>query len=203
MAAEAAPGSCSLRGISPWGRAGAVGSTGKVAEGEGWAGSCPFPGAPLCPAPRPVPTGGSPDGIPVAQPLSLPSPDPQFVKATTLRHEEPHQDKIYYFFREDNPDKSPEAPRNISRVAQLCKVPRGRGGPGARAAPGGTGDVPAPLGSARFGLAPVPPSLGGHSHVLRPRRGQNSPLRLAGVLRRPAVPDSSLGMGIWGVPAEP
>uniref|UniRef100_A0A8D2NBU4 Sema domain-containing protein n=1 Tax=Zonotrichia albicollis TaxID=44394 RepID=A0A8D2NBU4_ZONAL len=47
--------------------------------------------------------------------------NPQFVKATTLRHEEPHQDKIYYFFREDNPDKSPEAPRNISRVAQLCK----------------------------------------------------------------------------------
>lgn len=54
---------------------------------------------------------------------SLPFSDPQFVKATTLRHEEPHQDKIYYFFREDNPDKSPEAPRNISRVAQLCKVP--------------------------------------------------------------------------------
>ena len=55
---------------------------------------------------------------------SLPFSDPQFVKATTLRHEEPHQDKIYYFFREDNPDKSPEAPRNISRVAQLCKVPQ-------------------------------------------------------------------------------
>lgn len=53
----------------------------------------------------------------------FPFSDPQFVKATTLRHEEPHQDKIYYFFREDNPDKSPEAPRNISRVAQLCKVP--------------------------------------------------------------------------------
>jgi len=53
-------------------------------------------------------------------------PDPQFVKATTLRHEEPYQDKIYYFFREDNPDKSPEAPRNISRVAQLCKVPWGQ-----------------------------------------------------------------------------
>lgn len=53
----------------------------------------------------------------------LPLPDPQFVKATTLRHEDPYQDKIYYFFREDNPDKSPEAPRNISRVAQLCKVP--------------------------------------------------------------------------------
>ncbi|KFP83062.1 Semaphorin-7A, partial [Apaloderma vittatum] len=51
--------------------------------------------------------------------------DPQFVKATTLRHEEPHQDKIYYFFREDNPDKSPEAPRNISRVAQLCKEDKG------------------------------------------------------------------------------
>uniref|UniRef100_A0A8C9NL31 Semaphorin 7A (JohnMiltonHagen blood group) n=1 Tax=Serinus canaria TaxID=9135 RepID=A0A8C9NL31_SERCA len=51
--------------------------------------------------------------------------NPQFVKATTLRHEEPHQDKIYYFFREDNPDKSPEAPRNISRVAQLCKEDRG------------------------------------------------------------------------------
>ncbi|KFP04571.1 Semaphorin-7A, partial [Calypte anna] len=51
--------------------------------------------------------------------------DPQFVKATTLIHEEPHQDKIYYFFREDNPDKSPEAPRNISRVAQLCKEDKG------------------------------------------------------------------------------
>ncbi|XP_071424761.1 semaphorin-7A [Pithys albifrons albifrons] len=51
--------------------------------------------------------------------------NPQFVKATTLRHEEPHQDKIYYFFREDNPDKSPEAPRNISRVAQLCKEDQG------------------------------------------------------------------------------
>ena len=55
---------------------------------------------------------------------ALPVSDPQFVKATTLRHEEPHQDKIYYFFREDNPDKSPEAPRNISRVAQLCTVPQ-------------------------------------------------------------------------------
>lgn len=54
---------------------------------------------------------------------SLPFSDPQFVKATTLKHEESHQDKIYYFFREDNPDKSLEAPRNISRVAQLCKVP--------------------------------------------------------------------------------
>ncbi|XP_010160664.1 semaphorin-7A, partial [Antrostomus carolinensis] len=51
--------------------------------------------------------------------------NPQFVKATTLRHEEPYQDKIYYFFREDNPDKSPEAPRNISRVAQLCKEDKG------------------------------------------------------------------------------
>ncbi|NXE42132.1 SEM7A protein, partial [Ptilorrhoa leucosticta] len=68
-----------------------------------------------------------PGGTRVAQAevLSLPSPDPQFVKATTLRHEEPHQDKIYYFFREDNPDKSPEAPRNISRVAQLCKEDKG------------------------------------------------------------------------------
>ncbi|NXL90464.1 SEM7A protein, partial [Alectura lathami] len=51
--------------------------------------------------------------------------NPQFVKATTIRHREPHQDKIYYFFREDNPDKSPEAPRNISRVAQLCKKDKG------------------------------------------------------------------------------
>ncbi|XP_052527646.1 semaphorin-7A isoform X2 [Tympanuchus pallidicinctus] len=51
--------------------------------------------------------------------------NPQFVKATTLRHEDPYQDKIYYFFREDNPDKSPEAPRNISRVAQLCKEDKG------------------------------------------------------------------------------
>nr|XP_027322107.1 LOW QUALITY PROTEIN: semaphorin-7A [Anas platyrhynchos] len=51
--------------------------------------------------------------------------NPQFVKATTLKHEESHQDKIYYFFREDNPDKSLEAPRNISRVAQLCKEDKG------------------------------------------------------------------------------
>ncbi|XP_066860006.1 semaphorin-7A isoform X3 [Anser cygnoides] len=51
--------------------------------------------------------------------------NPQFVKATTLKHDESHQDKIYYFFREDNPDKSLEAPRNISRVAQLCKEDKG------------------------------------------------------------------------------
>uniref|UniRef100_A0A8C3ULQ8 Semaphorin 7A (John Milton Hagen blood group) n=1 Tax=Catharus ustulatus TaxID=91951 RepID=A0A8C3ULQ8_CATUS len=53
-----------------------------------------------------------------------------FVKANiffpihqSARGASPGQD--YYFFREDNPDKSPEAPRNISRVAQLCKEDKG------------------------------------------------------------------------------
>lgn len=87
---------------------------------------------------------------------SPPLPDPQFVKATTLRHEEPHQDKIYYFFREDNPDKSPEAPRNISRVAQLCKVP-GEQRVSAGEAHGWHTDAPALLVLPARDLAPLAP----------------------------------------------
>lgn len=54
-----------------------------------------------------------------------PSPaDPQFIKATIVHQDQAYDDKIYYFFREDNPDKNPEAPLNVSRVAQLCRVSR-------------------------------------------------------------------------------
>lgn len=48
--------------------------------------------------------------------------DPQFIKATIVHQDQAYDDKIYYFFREDNPDKNPEAPLNVSRVAQLCRV---------------------------------------------------------------------------------
>uniref|UniRef100_A0A8C3IJT4 Semaphorin 7A (JohnMiltonHagen blood group) n=1 Tax=Chrysemys picta bellii TaxID=8478 RepID=A0A8C3IJT4_CHRPI len=51
--------------------------------------------------------------------------NPTFVKATVIKQDERHDDKIYYFFREDNPDKSPEAPLKVSRVAQLCKGDKG------------------------------------------------------------------------------
>ncbi|XP_037767334.1 semaphorin-7A [Chelonia mydas] len=51
--------------------------------------------------------------------------NPKFVKATVIKQDERHDDKIYYFFQEDNPDKSPEAPLNVSRVAQLCKGDKG------------------------------------------------------------------------------
>uniref|UniRef100_A0A8C3RM96 Semaphorin 7A (John Milton Hagen blood group) n=1 Tax=Chelydra serpentina TaxID=8475 RepID=A0A8C3RM96_CHESE len=51
--------------------------------------------------------------------------NPKFVKATVIKQDELYNDKIYYFFREDNPDKSPEAPLNVSRVAQLCKGDKG------------------------------------------------------------------------------
>lgn len=51
--------------------------------------------------------------------------NPKFVKATVIKQDERHDDKIYYFFREDNPDKSPEAPLQVSRVAQLCKGDKG------------------------------------------------------------------------------
>uniref|UniRef100_A0A8C8SU43 Semaphorin 7A (John Milton Hagen blood group) n=1 Tax=Pelusios castaneus TaxID=367368 RepID=A0A8C8SU43_9SAUR len=50
--------------------------------------------------------------------------NPKFVKATVVKQDE-STEKIYYFFREDNPDKSPEAPLNVSRVAQLCKRDKG------------------------------------------------------------------------------
>lgn len=55
--------------------------------------------------------------------------DPQFIKATIVHQDQAYDDKIYYFFREDNPDKNPEAPLNVSRVAQLCRVGRGLSGP--------------------------------------------------------------------------
>ncbi|XP_036593168.1 semaphorin-7A [Trichosurus vulpecula] len=51
--------------------------------------------------------------------------NPQFIKATIINQDEAYDDKIYYFFRENNPDKNPEAPMNVSRVAQLCKGDRG------------------------------------------------------------------------------
>ncbi|XP_075391889.1 semaphorin-7A [Tenrec ecaudatus] len=51
--------------------------------------------------------------------------NPQFIKATIVHQDQAYNDKIYYFFREDNPDKNPEAPLNVSRVAQLCKGDQG------------------------------------------------------------------------------
>lgn len=50
--------------------------------------------------------------------------NPQFIKATIVHQDQAYDDKIYYFFREDNPDKNPEAPLNVSRVAQLCRGTR-------------------------------------------------------------------------------
>ncbi|XP_055984687.1 semaphorin-7A [Sorex fumeus] len=51
--------------------------------------------------------------------------NPQFIKATLVHQDAAYDDKIYYFFREDNPDKNPEAPLNVSRVAQLCRGDQG------------------------------------------------------------------------------
>ncbi|XP_054944089.1 semaphorin-7A isoform X2 [Physeter macrocephalus] len=51
--------------------------------------------------------------------------NPQFIKATIVHQDQAYDDKIYYFFREDNPDKNPEAPLNVSRVAQLCRGDQG------------------------------------------------------------------------------
>nr|KAF6487251.1 semaphorin 7A (John Milton Hagen blood group) [Rousettus aegyptiacus] len=51
--------------------------------------------------------------------------NPQFIKATIVHQDQAYNDKIYYFFREDNPDKNPEAPLNVSRVAQLCRGDQG------------------------------------------------------------------------------
>lgn len=66
------------------------------------------------------------NGFPEQAPLNTNSPvslvDPQFIKATIVHQDQAYDDKIYYFFREDNPDKNPEAPLNVSRVAQLCRV---------------------------------------------------------------------------------
>ncbi|XP_067326681.1 semaphorin-7A-like [Anolis sagrei] len=49
--------------------------------------------------------------------------NPQFVKAAIIKQDTPDNEKIYYFFREDNPDwpRNSAAPKIISRVAQLCK----------------------------------------------------------------------------------
>ncbi|XP_007430162.1 semaphorin-7A [Python bivittatus] len=56
--------------------------------------------------------------------------NPQFVKIAAIKQEEAYNDKIYYFFREDNPDwpRNPLAPKKISRVAQLCKGDKGGSG---------------------------------------------------------------------------
>lgn len=67
------------------------------------------------------------DGSPKKDPqpdtsLHVSLADPQFIKATIVHQDQAYDDKIYYFFREDNPDKNPEAPLNVSRVAQLCRV---------------------------------------------------------------------------------
>ncbi|KAK9393888.1 semaphorin-7A [Crotalus adamanteus] len=56
--------------------------------------------------------------------------NPQFVKIAPIKQEEAYNDKIYFFFREDNPNwpNNPLAPRKISRVAQVCKGDKGGSG---------------------------------------------------------------------------
>ncbi|XP_013924939.1 PREDICTED: semaphorin-7A [Thamnophis sirtalis] len=57
--------------------------------------------------------------------------NPQFVKIAPIKQEEAYNDKIYFFFREDNPDfgsNNPLAPKKISRVAQVCKGDKGGNG---------------------------------------------------------------------------
>ncbi|XP_062998676.1 semaphorin-7A [Elgaria multicarinata webbii] len=56
--------------------------------------------------------------------------NPHFVKAAVVEQDQSHNSKIYYFFREDNPDWSRNvvAPKRISRVAQLCKGDKGGSG---------------------------------------------------------------------------
>ncbi|XP_015676455.1 semaphorin-7A [Protobothrops mucrosquamatus] len=56
--------------------------------------------------------------------------NPQFVKIAPIKQEEAYNDKIYFFFREDNPNwpNNPLAPRKISRVAQVCKGDKGGNG---------------------------------------------------------------------------
>uniref|UniRef100_A0ACB8E581 Uncharacterized protein n=1 Tax=Sphaerodactylus townsendi TaxID=933632 RepID=A0ACB8E581_9SAUR len=48
--------------------------------------------------------------------------NPKLVQGAIIENEEAYKDKIYLFFQEDNPEwsKNPEAPKRISRVAQLC-----------------------------------------------------------------------------------
>ncbi|XP_061451351.1 semaphorin-7A isoform X2 [Rhineura floridana] len=55
---------------------------------------------------------------------------PQFVKAAVIKQNEAYNDKIYYFFREENPEwpKNAAAPTSVSRVAQLCKGDQGGSG---------------------------------------------------------------------------
>lgn len=65
---------------------------------------------------------GTPRKFLASYPFTLSLADPQFIKATIVHQDQAYDDKIYYFFREDNPDKNPEAPLNVSRVAQLCRV---------------------------------------------------------------------------------
>ncbi|XP_060115972.1 semaphorin-7A [Heteronotia binoei] len=47
---------------------------------------------------------------------------PELVQGAIIKNEEAYKDKIYIFFKEDNPEwsKNVEAPKRISRVAQLC-----------------------------------------------------------------------------------
>ncbi|KAI1889470.1 hypothetical protein AGOR_G00163200 [Albula goreensis] len=52
--------------------------------------------------------------------------DPTFVSASWIRRpKDPNQEKIYLFFREQNPDPNPEADPWISRIARVCKVDEG------------------------------------------------------------------------------
>lgn len=49
--------------------------------------------------------------------------EPTFVGASWVkRKQDPDNEKIYIFFREKNPDSSPEAGPWITRVARVCKV---------------------------------------------------------------------------------
>ncbi|KAG7468250.1 hypothetical protein MATL_G00140920 [Megalops atlanticus] len=51
---------------------------------------------------------------------------PTFVSASWVRRvDDPDQEKIYVFFRERNPDTSPEADPWISRIGRVCKVDEG------------------------------------------------------------------------------
>ena len=55
--------------------------------------------------------------------VSLALTEPTFISANWIqRSDDPHNEKIYVFFREKNSDNSPEADPWISRVARVCKV---------------------------------------------------------------------------------
>ncbi|XP_069480688.1 semaphorin-7A [Ambystoma mexicanum] len=47
--------------------------------------------------------------------------NPYYVKIKLMEQEESYKDKIYIFFREDNPEKNVETDVTVSRVAHLCK----------------------------------------------------------------------------------